>query len=327
MKAMIVERLGGPEVLRLGEQRDPEPGPFDLLVEVHASSMNPVDTKVRRTGLGGARECPLIVGFDVSGVVRATGGRVKGFETGDEIWASPSIGRDGAHAELVLVDYRTAARKPQGVDHVQAAALPLVTLTAWEALVERTKLRRRQTVLVQAGGGGVGHVAIQLARNAGCRVLATASRPESSELCRELGADVVINYREENVVERVHEETGGKGCNVAFDTVGGEVFAETQQCVAMDGHMAAIVPEAESPVDTISFRRNVTLHLEFMGMRAMFGVRPQRHGRILERAARLVEQGQLRAHVSRVVGLDDLPEAHRTLESGHTTGKIAVQVR
>ena len=199
-------------MLQPQEMPEPAPGEHDLLLEVHACGLNPIDFKVRRGALAKGRPMPIILGFDVSGVVRAMGKAVTGFDIGDEVYAAPALVRNGSNAEFVSVDARTAALKPKSLNHIHAAALPLVTITAWEALLERARAQRGETVLIHAGGGGVGHVAIQLAKLHGCRVLTTASRDKSLELCQQHGADVVINYREADFVERVKQETGGRGC-------------------------------------------------------------------------------------------------------------------
>src|SRR5437762_1038123 len=224
MRAIVVSEFGGPETLQSYEMPMPTPGEHDLLIEVHACGLNPIDFKVRRGALAKGRSLPIILGFDVSGVVRELGKSVTGFRVGDEVYAAPILVRNGANAEFVCVDARTAALKPNTLDHVQTAALPLITITTWEALLQRARIQRGETILIHAGGGGVGHVAIQVAKLHGCRVFTTASRSESLELCSEFGADVVINYREADFVECVKRETGGRGCPVIFDTVGGETF-------------------------------------------------------------------------------------------------------
>ncbi|MDX1682731.1 MAG: alcohol dehydrogenase catalytic domain-containing protein, partial [Phycisphaeraceae bacterium] len=181
MRAVALDEFGDPDVLYTCDLPEPEPGPDDLLVKVHASSMNPVDTKIRRNGLGMERSFPLVTGYDVSGVVEAVGENVDRFSVGDEIYGSPSLARNGAHAEKVLIDAQTAAAKPESLDHSEAAALPLVTLTAWEALHDRAQIHEGETVLIHAGAGGVGHIGIQLAKLHGCTVYTTASRDESIE--------------------------------------------------------------------------------------------------------------------------------------------------
>jgi NADPH2:quinone reductase len=327
MRAMVVTEFGGVGALRLRDMPVPTPDEHDLLVEVHACGLNPVDFKVRRGALAKGRQLPIILGFDVSGVVRETGKAVRGFCGGDEIYAAPSLARNGANAEFVCVDARTAAPKPKTLDHVRAAALPLVTLTAWESLLVRAATQSGETVLIHAGGGGVGHVAIQLAKRHGCRVLTTASRPEALELCRQLGADVVINYHEADFVERTRQETGGRGCAVVFDTVGGETFERSLDCVAVDGRLITCVGTPSDKIAPKLFRINATLHCEFMGAVGIYGVRHESHGAILRAAAALVDQGELKPHVSRVLDLQEVAEGHRLLETEHVTGKLVVRVK
>jgi NADPH2:quinone reductase len=327
MRAIVVTQFGAADVLKLQEMPEPVPGENDLLVEVHACAFNPIDFKVRRGALAKGRPLPLILGFDVSGVVRGYGQAVTGFKIGDEIYAAPSLVRNGANAEFVCVDARTAALKPKSLDHVESAALPLVTLTAWEGLLLRSRVQKGETVLIHAGGGGVGHVAIQLAKMNGVRVLTTASQPESLALCRQLGADVLINYQQEDFVARVKEETGGSGCPVVFDTVGGETFDRSLDCVAVDGRLITCVGSTSEKIASKLFRINATLYFEFMGAPGLYGVRRERQGEILRSAAVLADQGLLKPHVSRVLSLEEVPQGHRLIEAGHVTGKIVVHVK
>lgn len=327
MRAIVVTEFGGPEVLRAQEMPVPVPGKHDLLVEVHASSVNPIDFKIRKGAFAKNRQLPIILGFDVSGVVRGMGEKVEGFREGDEVYSSPSLIRNGANAEFMCVDARLTALKPKSLNHVDAAALPLVTLTAWEALLKRARMEAGQTVLIHAGGGGVGHIAIQLAKLNHARVITTASSRDALALCHKCGADVVINYREQDFVERVKQEAGGRGCQVVFDTVGGETFDRSLDCVAVDGHVVTCVGMPSDKIPQKLFRLNATLHFEFKGAPGVYGVRPESHGEILRAAALLVEQGQLKPHVSRVFELEELAEAHRQIETARTVGKIVVRVK
>ena len=178
MRAMVIREHGGPDVLQLEEIPTPELRDTDVLVEVHATSVNPVDTKVRQRS--GGRELPLTLGYDVSGVVVRCGPRAQLWQPGDEIFATANLFRNGANAEFVALDGRSAARKPGSVDHVTAAVLPLVSQTAWEALHLRARIQPGQTVLIHAGAGGVGHIAVQLAKLHGCRVITTPARGSPS---------------------------------------------------------------------------------------------------------------------------------------------------
>lgn len=327
MKAMGIEAHGGRDRIQALDVPEPTVGDDDLLVEVHASAVNPVDFKIREGYIGKDAMTPRVLGYDVSGVVREAGSNVEGFKVGDEVYASPSLIRQGANAELVAIDYRTAAPKPSNVDHLHAAALPLVTLTAWESLHDHGRLHTNETVLIHAGGGGVGHIAIQLAKLHGSRVITTASSDESLDLCRKLGADVIINYRREDVASRVDEETNGQGCAVVLDTVGGDVFVESIDRVAVDGRLVTIVgvPQ-DAPVDNLK-PKSASVHLEFMGASTMWNVRPQRQGQTLRTVTELVEADKLMPHISQTFDLADLAKAHEQQESGHTTGKLVIKVR
>jgi len=327
MRAMVVTQFGAPEVLKLQEMPQPRPGPEDLLLEVHAAGVNPVDFKICRGAFREGRALPFIPGYDVSGVVCGMGSAVRDFKIGDPVYASPSIMRNGADAEYVCVDARTAAPKPASLDHVQSASLPLVALTVWEAMLLRAQIRNGETMLIHAGGGGVGHVAIQLAKLHGCRVLTTASRDASIELCQRLGADVVINYSEEDFVKRVERETEGRGCPIVFDAVGGQTFDRSLDCLAVNGRLITVVGTSSPDITRKLFRKNATLYVEFMGAPTVYGLHLESQGEILRAVAKLVDEGRLQPHVSRVFALEELAEAHQLMESGHVTGKIAVRVK
>jgi zinc-binding alcohol dehydrogenase family protein len=327
MRAMVVTQFGPPEVLTLQDLPEPRSEPNDLLLEVEAAALNPVDFKIRRGAFREGRTLPFILGYDMSGVVREVGSSVRGFKVGDEVYASPSLIRNGANAAYVCVDARTVAPKPASLDHIHAAALPLVTLTAWEALLLRAQIQSGETVLIHAGGGGVGHIAIQLAKRQGCRVLTTASRDESMQLCRLLGADILIDYSREDFVQRVQQETSGAGCPVIFDTVGGQTFDRSLDCLAVNGRLLTAVGTPSPEIPQKLFRKNASVHFEFMGAPTVYGVHPESQGEILRAAGRLVDEGKLKPHVSRVLNLEDLAEGHQLQETGHVTGKIVVRVK
>jgi len=326
MKAMVMTAFGGPEVFTLQDIPKPEPGATDLLIEVRATALNPVDCKTRQAPRWGDRVPPMVLGFDVCGTVAAVGVDVVGFEVGDEIIASPSLVRDGANAEFVCVDYRTAAPKPVNVSALEAASLPLVSLTAWESLHEHGRMKAGETVLIQAGAGGVGHIAVQLAKQAGCKVITTIGKPDSEACVRNLYADVCIDYHKENVVERVLEETNGKGCDVVLDAVGGQVFTDCISCVAFGGRLVTIVPGV--PGDNINalFKKSASLHFEFMGAKVMQDEKPEEQGEVLRRVSKLVDDGAIRPMVSQVFPLEALPEAHVQQESQRTVGKLVIQI-
>ncbi|HVY21885.1 MAG TPA: zinc-binding dehydrogenase [Steroidobacteraceae bacterium] len=326
MRAFIVPQLGPPEVMRLGEVPKPAPGEHDLLVEVHATSVNPVDAKIR-VGTR-PRTPPVVLGYDVSGIVAATGAQVKGFNIGDEVYGSPNIFGFGANADYVLLDARAAAHKPKSLDHVHAACLPLVSLTAYEALHDHARIQPGQTILIHAGAGGVGHIAVQLAKLHGCKVITTAGRDESIAFCRDvLKADVVIDYRSEDFVARVKELTSGQGVPVVFDTVGGDTFKRSIECISPLGQLVTITAGDPGAAAPSLLYKSITVHYEFMGARVAYNLQPEKQGAILTAIATLVDNGKLNVHVSKVWKFEELVEAHRAIETGRTIGKMAVVVK
>jgi NADPH2:quinone reductase len=326
MRAMVIREHGGPAVLQLEEVPTPELRDTDVLVEVHATSVNPVDTKVRQRA--GARQFPITLGYDVSGVVVSCGRLARMWQPGDEIFAAPNLFRNGANADYVAIDGRSAARKPRSVDHVTAAVLPLVSQTAWEALHLRARIHPGQTVLIHAGAGGVGHIAVQLAKLHGCRVITTASRPESIEFCRDVvRADEVIDYRSTNIVERIKDMTAGKGLPVVIDTVGGDVFLQSIDCAAVNGQVVTILGANTVDRGQSLLYRNVTIHYEFMGIPTAYETEPQRPGEILAGISRLVDAGLLHPKVSHVFPLEQIAEGHRQVETSRTIGKVGIAVR
>jgi NADPH2:quinone reductase len=323
---MIQDGHGAAEVLEEREVPEPALRDTDILVAVHATSVNPVDVKTRRGG-GAPRQFPLILGYDVSGVVVRRGARVSSWREGDEVFATANLFRDGANAQYVAIDARSAARKPASIDHATAAALPLVSQTAWEALHLRARIAPGHTVLVQAGAGGVGHIAVQLAKLHGCRVLTSAGRDASVAFCRDvLRADEVLDYRSAPLLERVRELTAGRGAEVVLDAVGGEVFAQSLECAAINGQVVTILGSETQGRGRGLLYRNISVHYEFMGVPTAHELDPERPGQILSGIARLVDAGLLRPHVSQRVPLERLADAHRQVETGHTIGKVVVQV-
>jgi NADPH2:quinone reductase len=326
MRAIIMKEFGGIDVLQLVQMPKPAAGSGDLLVRVHAAALNPVDTKIRK-GLHGPKNFPLIPGYDVSGVVCQVGENVDGFTLGDEVYASPSLARQGAHADYVVLDSRTTAHKPASLSHEQAAALPLATLTAWEAMFERVNLQAGETIIISAGAGGVGHIAVQLATARSCHVITTASADKSIALAKQCGAKVVINYKTEDVVGRVMEETGDVGCPVVFDTTGDPAFDQLLDCVAIKGRIVTIVLNQNPRIVSALFQKNASLHCEFMGMPTMMDINPASQGAILKQAAAMVDAGQLTPHVFKTIRLEDVPAAHLEQEQGHVRGKIVVALK
>ncbi len=326
MKAMTIPSYGEPSVLRLVDLPDPTPGERELLIRVKAAGLNPVDTKLRSGAFRAPIELPIVPGFDVSGVVEAVGKGVSNFQAGDEVFASPPLFKAGSHAEYVVIDERLVALKPAGLSHVEAAALPLALITAWEVAHDMAWLRSGQTVLIHAAAGGVGHLLVQLARAAGCTVLATASSPASMGLLRWLGVEHPINYKTTDVAERVKEITDGQGCDAVFDLVGREVFMSSIALVKVRGSLTTIVGIPKDADLTPLFLKSARLNAEFMGAIALAGGVATHQSRILGEAADMVAQNKLKPHVARTFTLDNLAEAHELQETGSVTGKLVIEM-
>ena len=264
------------------------------------------------------------MGFDVCGTVVEIGSNVKEFSIGDLIAASPNVFKPGANAEYVQVDSRTAAKVPANVEGECAAVLPLVGITAWESLYDRAKIQKGQVLLIHAGAGGVGHLAIQLAKDSGCEVITTASRKESIELCYELGADAVINYKKSNFVDEVLRITENKGCDAAFDFVGEDVLNKSLECVKMNGQVVTITPSRVLKKGTSFLVKNLTIHYEFMGVATAFGIDIQSQGKKLQKLINMVSNDWLKPYIGNRFSISQLSSAHKIQESGETIGKILI---
>jgi len=329
MRVIEMRETGGPSVLQLTERPRPKlTGPNDILVRLKAAGVNPIDTKIRQRGPLIPDGLPAVLGCDGAGVVEEAGDEVTRFKPGDEVWFCHGGlgGPVGNYAEYIVLDNHFAQSKPLSIDFIQAASAPLVLLTAWEALHDRARLSEGQTVLIHAGAGGVGHVAIQLARAAKARVCTTVSSPEKADFAHSLGAEYCINYREENLVEAVMDWTEGRGVDVAIDTVGPEVFRRTIPAMAHYGDLVTIL-DPGSDLDLKEARnRNLRISLELMLTPMLFDLtRAQTHqGEILRRCAKMIDRGDVKIHVSQTFPLAEAQEAHKLIEEGHVTGKLAL---
>ncbi|HBN9630949.1 zinc-dependent alcohol dehydrogenase family protein [Pseudomonas aeruginosa] len=318
MKALILKAFGGPESFELREVPKPVPQAGQVLVQVHATSINPLDYQVRRGDYPDLVALPAITGHDVSGVVEAVGPGVTAVAPGDEVWYTPQIFEgQGSYAEYHLAAEGIIGRKPAALSHLEAASLSLVGGTAWEALVARAALRVGESILVHGGAGGVGHVAIQLAKAMGARVFTTV-REVNFEFARQMGADVLIDYQKQDYVEAILRETGGRGVDVVFDSIGGDTLSRSPEVLAQLGRVVSIVDLAQPQNLLQAWGRNASYHFVFTR---------QNRGKLDELSA-LVERGRLRPHVGAVYSLADIPLAHARLESRDNgiRGKIAIAV-
>ncbi|RRW68479.1 NADPH:quinone oxidoreductase [Pseudomonas fluorescens] len=318
MKAMILKSFGGPDSFELSDVPKPVPQAGQVLVRVHATSINPLDYQVRRGDYPDLVPLPAITGHDVSGVVEAIGPGVSAFAPGEEVWYTPQIfDGQGSYAEYHVAAESIIARKPAALSHLEAASLSLVGGTVWEALTVRAVLRVGESILIHGGAGGVGHVAIQVAKAMGARVFTTV-REANADFVRSLGADVVIDYTQEDYVEAIMRETAGHGVDVVFDTIGGDTLSRSADALAQLGRVVSIVDIAQPQNLVQAWGKNASYHFVFTR---------QNRGKLDELSA-LVERGQLRPHVGAVYSLADIPLAHARLESANNglLGKIAIAV-
>ena len=299
MRAVVIHETGGPEVLSLEQVERPEPGEGEVLIAVKAASVNPIDWKIRR----GVREIamPKILGNDGSGVVEVS--RAEGFVAGEEVFG---IVPSGGYAQFATAGAGTIAKKPAGLSHAQAACLPVAGMTAWQALFDQGGLQAGQRALIAGGAGGVGHLAVQLAKHAGAHTIATGSA-HNREFILGLGADEYIDYTSQDVSEVA------KDVDVAFDAVGGETTASLVPTLRKGGVLVTI---ANAPPEQAAAER---------GARAVvFSMSPKVEQ--LERLAELVLQGTLWVEIAQTFALEDARKAHELSEAGHTRGKIVLTV-
>ncbi|MFQ5659889.1 MAG: zinc-dependent alcohol dehydrogenase family protein [Gammaproteobacteria bacterium] len=330
MKAVVMTGVGGPEVLEVRTLDKPIiKNPNEVLVRLKAAGVNPLDTKLRQ-GFYPIDELPAVLGCDGAGSVEAVADGVESVNPGDEVYfCHAGLGTlPGNYAEFTVVDEKFVAPKPASIDFSHAAAAPLVLLTAWESLHDRARIKTGQTVLIHAGAGGVGHVAIQLAKQAGARVLATVGSPEKGEFVRSLGAEEAILYKEQDFVEAVMTLTHGSGVDMVMDNVGGPVFQASFPAVRYYGDIVTLLPPGEQVDWHVARWRNLRISLEIMLTPFRFGLADAvlHQKQILVECASLIDQGALKIHVSQTLPLEQAAEAHRLIETGSTTGKLVLKI-
>ncbi|MEW9674160.1 zinc-dependent alcohol dehydrogenase family protein [Ammoniphilus sp. 3BR4] len=327
MKVQVIRSFGDPSVFQLVELPKPTVTPGHVLIRVAASSVNPVDLKMRQGLVKGlAPEFPAVLHGDVAGVIEEVGEGVTHFKPGDEVYgcAGGLKGEAGALADYMVADASLLALKPRSLTMREAAALPLVSITAWEALIERARLVPGQKVLIHAATGGVGHVAIQLAKWAGATVYTTASSKEKLDTAKRLGADFPINYREMPVQEYVQIYTQGTGFDVVLDTVGGENLDRSFQAAAVRGTVVSIIARSTHNLDPLH-AKGLTLHVVFMLLPLITKVHRVQHGEILREISKLVDEGKIQPLIDpHLFSFDQVADAHRYLESGKNMGKVTL---
>jgi len=308
MKAVCIYSYGGPEVLVYEDAPRPHPDDGEVLIRVHAAGINPVDWKIREGHLKEMlhHTLPLVLGWDVSGVVEALGSGVTRLKVGDEVFSRPDISRDGAYAEFIVIKESEVALKPRSVDHLHAAALPLAGLTGWQSLFDAGGLLAGQRVLIHAAAGGVGHVAVQLAKWKGAHVIGTAAA-RNHDFLRKLGVDQVIDYDTERFEEAMQP------VDLVFDTMGGEIQQRSWKVLKRGGILVSVISPPSAEV--------AAAH----GARQAF-VFTQPNAAQLAEIAKLADAEKLKAIVETILPLSDATRGQELSERGHTRGKIVLRV-
>lgn len=319
MKAVVLEKFGGFDAFQLRDVPVESVGSRQVRVRVHATALNPLDYQIRRGDYTDYVTLPAIIGHDVSGVVEEKGTNVTEFNVGDEVYYTPKIfGGSGSYAEQHVADVDLVARKPSNIGHLEAASLTLVGGTVWEALVSRAQLAVHETILIHGGAGGVGTIAIQLAKAIGARVITTA-RSSNHEFVRSLGADEVIDHTSDDYVSAVADLTQGNGVNVVFDTIGGDTLTRSAVALADAGRVVSIVDIAQPQNLIEAWGKNAAYHFVFTR---------QNRGK-LDALTTLVERGLIKPVIGAVLPLARIGEAHELLEGGGSRGlrgKVAIDV-
>ena len=324
MKAAVIHELGTEDVFHYEDVADPQPGPRQVLVRVKAASINRGDLGRRDgsyRGVTGAAKLPLILGWDVSGVIESVGDEVQDRHVGQKVVATLA---SGGYAELAAVSSRGTVPFTDILSFEEAASIPIVFLTSWYSLLKVAELQEGETALIHSAGSGIGMAGIQIAKYAGARVITTSSSREKLDRARELGADEAINYREQDVLDRVLAVTEGNGVNVVLDGVGGETLANSIASLAPLGRLVTVgnTSESQTTIDSgLLFQRTLTVRgFTLAGQMVRGGVMPE-----LARIMELFGEGKLKAVVDRVFPLREASEAHRYVSQGGQFGKVVLR--
>lgn len=333
MKAFVLDRYGKKEQLRAAEVPEPEVGEDEVLIQVHATAVNLLDAKLRNGEfkLILPYRTPFVLGHDVAGVVVGVGPRVRQFKVGDEVYARPDDFRIGTFAQLVAVKEDSVAIKPRNISMEEAASIPLVGLTAWQALVERAKLKKGQKVFIQAGSGGVGTFAIQLAKHLGATVATTTSAGNTA-LVKSLGADVVIDYKKDDFAEQL------SGYDVVLNSQDGQTLAKSLGVLKPGGHLISISgppdPRFAEDIKAPWLVKQVVRALSFATRRRAKGLKVgyaflfmKASGSQLRQITPLIESGAIRPVIDKVFPFESTNEALAYVESGRAKGKVVIKVR
>lgn len=329
MKAQVIEKFGDASVFELCDISKPELKPGHVLIKVSATSVNRIDSKIRSGAVAAiAPDFPAILHGDVAGVIEVVSPELKGFSEGEEVYGCVGglKGVNGTLAEYVLADANLIAKKPVTLSMLEAAALPLISITAWDALFEKIHLTGKNNILIHGGAGGVGHIAIQLAKWCGAKVFTTVRKEEDFSIVKSLGADVAINATTEIVEAYVDQYTNGEGFEYVLDTVGGENLDKSLGAAAVNGSVVTLAARSTHDLSPMH-SKSLSLHAVFMLLPLLRNRGREAHGKILAQIAKIVDEGKLRPLIdSHEFTLETIMDAHSLLESGKAKGKVVVSI-
>lgn len=327
MKSMVINKFGDVNVFEEITLPMPSVKPGHVLIKVIATSVNPLDYKLRNGFFPDLiKSFPATLHGDVAGVIEQIGEGVSDFSIGDEIYGCVGglLDMGGALAEYIVADANLIAHKPKTLSLIESAALPLVSLTAWEGLITYANVQKDQTVLIHGGTGGVGHIAIQLAKWLGAKVFATSSSTEKLDISKQLGADFTINYKNTNVKSYVTEYTHDAGFDVIFDTVGGENLTECFYAASLFGTVICILAAGNYDL-TPAFLKGLTIHTIMQPLPLITGVKRAHYRKILTKISELVDAGVIQPLIDeKIFTIDQVGAAHTYLENGNAIGKIVL---
>lgn len=328
MRVVQIGSFGGPEVFSLSQKPKPELKPGNVLIKMQATSVNPLDFKIR-SGVFPAwvTEFPAILHGDISGIVESVSPEITRFKKGDEVYGCVGglLSLSGALADYVLADQDLIAKKPKNLSFKEAAALPLVLETAWQGLFQRACIKPGQNILVYGGTGGVGHIAALLGKAAGANVTVTVSSVKKVDLLQKLGIQNIFNYKDTSIEEAIQRFTNGKGFDVVFDTVGAANLNNAFQAVGQAGQVITILPYGEYNLGAL-FVKNATLHTVFQPLPLVTGINRIQYHDLLNEAASLIEQYNIKPLIDpRNFDFLEVGKAHQHLESGLAIGKVVIE--
>ncbi len=329
MKAVIMTDTGSVDGLQFVDFAEPEISKaIEVKIKIKVAGVNPIDTKIRQNGTFYQQALPVILGCDGAGEIVSMGSEVANFKVGDEVWfCHGGLGKEqGNYAEYNVIDSRWIALKPKNITFKEAAAMPLGLITAWGALFDKGRLQKGETVLIHAGAGGVGHLAIQLAKIKGATVIATVSSDEKADFAHFLGADYTVNYTKSGFIDEVNS-IAKNGVDLVIDTVGSQVFKDSIAVMAYCGRLITLLDPGELSLAEARMK-NLLIGFELMlaPLLKNMNVARAKQVEMLNQCAEWIDQGFLKVHVSEVFTLQDALKAHSKIEQGHTIGKIVLEI-